>query len=709
MPGKSTTHTPSIKKALCAFGCVPVAVILMLIASCNQKADVTTISPPQFKKTLDSATKIFNLQDHVRALHIIDSAVAKTKNIALIDQFDIYMMHCDHYVNGVNDQNKGQLYADSMLNIIEATGHPDQYPKQLGIAYFSLGDVAFKKQKYVDAYQYYYKGKLVGRNTVDNCTLADYSYRLGMVLYKQERYSLAADYFKQSFDESKDCEKNFPSFYRQQELLDNAALSYNRAGFSDSAKIFYDKALHYLNTEGKKYPEKNISVEAAMGVVYGNQAQIFINDKNYSVAAELLKKSAAINLKKGNDNKDAQLSELKLAHIYVEQNHPDSLFALLQNIGRQLDSVKNMDAEVDWHHLMANYYQSKDKPKEALNHFNSYATLKDSVDRSKQKLLKIDASHQFKDFENQSTIDKLKSDNGLQLIYLSVAVIIAAMALIIILLILSNWRKTRKNVSALSLLNIKIHEQNESLQRAFLNLELNDKEKDRILRAVAHDLRNPIAGIGSLTSLMLMEDDLPADQKELLQLIKVTTTNSLELIREILEATGAVTVKNFVKEDVDINTLVSNSIELLRFKAAEKDQTIVFEPLPHGEVMLLSREKMWRVLSNLISNSIKFSQKGSEIKVKVEYRDEDVLISVKDNGIGIPDELKNSVFNMFTQAKRPGTIGEPSFGLGLSISKQIVESHGGEIWFESNPGKGTTFYILLKETAKTADAELLHQ
>lgn len=709
MTGLPTKHPKQIKRAVLAFWYVPVFICLVLITSCEQKTDSNSVSPPQFKKTLDSAVNIFNLHDKVRALHIIDSAIAKNKNIAIADQFDVYMVHCDYYLNVLNNHEKGSSYADSMLNLLVSTGHPKNYPKQLGIAYFSLGDVAFKKQKYMQAYQYYYQGKVTGRNNLNNCILGDYSYRLGMVLYKQERYKLAAEYFKQSFNESQDCEKNFPSFYRQQELLDNAALSYNKAGLSDSAKLFFQKTLNFLDTEGKRYPEKSLATEAARGVVYGNLAQIYVNNKDYKRAGELLKKSFAINLKKGNDNKDAQLSELKLAHIYADQNHTDSLYALLQHVRRQLDTIKNADAEVDWNHLMASYYQHQNKLKEAMAYFNNYVTLKDSVDRSKQKLLSIDVSHQFKDFENQSTIAKLRSDNGMQLIYMSVAIIIAAMALIIIFLILNNWRKSKKNVLTLSTLNKRIHEQNESLQRAFLNLELNDKEKDRILRAVAHDLRNPIAGIASLTALMLMEDGLDNEQKGLLQLIKDTTTNSLELIREILEATGAVTVKTLQKEAVDINILVSNSIDLLRFKAAEKEQQIIFEPLDEPELVNVSREKMWRVISNLISNSIKFSQRATDIVVKVAHRDDDILISVKDKGIGIPEHLKESVFNMFTQAKRPGTIGEPSFGLGLSISKQIVESHGGEIWFESEPGEGTTFYILLKELAKKPGGELLHQ
>jgi signal transduction histidine kinase len=97
----------------------------------------------------------------------------------------------------------------------------------------------------------------------------------------------------------------------------------------------------------------------------------------------------------------------------------------------------------------------------------------------------------------------------------------------------------------------------------------------------------------------------------------------------------------------------------------------------------------------LISNAIKFSPAGAPIIIKAEEFEKEVQISVKDNGIGIPDKLKNQVFNMFTDAKRPGTEGEKSFGLGLSICQQIVEKHNGRIWFQSDTEHGTTFYFSL--------------
>ena len=77
----------------------------------------------------------------------------------------------------------------------------------------------------------------------------------------------------------------------------------------------------------------------------------------------------------------------------------------------------------------------------------------------------------------------------------------------------------------------------------------------------------------------------------------------------------------------------------------------------------------------------------------MEHDAQRVLIEVSDHGIGIPVELQDKIFDMFTEAKRPGTAGEQAFGLGLAISKQIVEAHGGKIWFESDLERGTTFFV----------------
>ena len=194
----------------------------------------------------------------------------------------------------------------------------------------------------------------------------------------------------------------------------------------------------------------------------------------------------------------------------------------------------------------------------------------------------------------------------------------------------------------------------------------------------------------------MLDDEYTDEQKQLINLVNGVSSNSLELINEILEATNSAT-ERVNKELVEINELVNNSVEILSFKAAEKNQKIEVELLNKSHHLFINREKIWRVISNLISNAIKFSPDNTIIKVKVTNEKTCINIAVADDGIGIPDDIKDQVFNIFTDAKRPGTAGEKSFGLGLSICRQIIDKHNGKIWFDSNGDKGTVFYISLNK------------
>jgi signal transduction histidine kinase len=146
-------------------------------------------------------------------------------------------------------------------------------------------------------------------------------------------------------------------------------------------------------------------------------------------------------------------------------------------------------------------------------------------------------------------------------------------------------------------------------------------------------------------------------------------------------------------EQLDLEELLQYCVTLLQHKASEKQQQIVLHSMP--ATITGDREKLWRVFSNLIGNAIKFSAERGLITIRMESIENNILVSVQDNGIGIPAELQENVFDLSGKAKRKGTAGEASFGLGLVICKQIVELHNGKIWFATAQGSGTTFYVQL--------------
>ncbi|MBL7717195.1 MAG: hypothetical protein JNL72_00055, partial [Flavipsychrobacter sp.] len=161
-----------------------------------------------------------------------------------------------------------------------------------------------------------------------------------------------------------------------------------------------------------------------------------------------------------------------------------------------------------------------------------------------------------------------------------------------------------------------------------------------------------------------------------------------------IEASSSKQATTLEKEYTDLNDLLKTCMNLLRFRAAQKNQqlTLIQNSNKHIDIYV-NKEKIIRVISNIINNAIKFTPAGGLISIQAKAQERQALILVKDQGIGIPDEYKDKIFDMFTEAKRTGTDGEKPFGLGLSISRQIVEAHNGKIWFDSTPEKGTTFYI----------------
>jgi two-component system sensor histidine kinase VicK len=666
---------------------------LSLSISCEKKnADNGDYSEP-FKVILATMTgpaKPVALEDERR---YIDSSFRQLKNPYTNDVFRYYGLKYLYNMKGTHNVKMALLYADSMLIAAKKSVNNRQYVANYAEANFSLGDAYFGLSQYNNAYQCYYKGYFMGKNNVKNEILSEYTYRMGMVMFKQARYIEAANYFKLSYKQSLSYKDNFGAFNQRQELLDNIGESFKNSGNIDSAEAYFTKTLDFINANTNRFLPHAQLIEIARAVVYGNQGEIALIKGQNQQSEELLQKSISLNLKAGHDYSNAELVEVNLGKLYFNDHKYPEFIALFKNLRNQLDTVKNEEAETNWNLLMSKYYVQTGNLAKALKHLENYNSLKDSINKRSSTLKETDVNQQQANYDKQYQIENLKDNNKAQLTYTYLAGIFALMAAIIVVLIFRNWKKSKKDVCVVSELNKQINLQKNGMEVALNELKVSSQEKDRILRTVAHDLRNPIGGIASLTQVML-EDEYAEDQKELINLIKETSNNSLELINEILEVTdNGVTQLN--KEPVEINSLLSRSVELLRFKALEKHQEIKLQLLANAEELLISREKIWRVISNLITNAIKFSPVGGTIYVKVAESQNNLEISVKDAGIGIPEKMKDKVFNTFTEAKRPGTLGEKSFGLGLSISKQIIETHNGKIWFESDGKTGTTFFIHL--------------
>jgi len=262
--------------------------------------------------------------------------------------------------------------------------------------------------------------------------------------------------------------------------------------------------------------------------------------------------------------------------------------------------------------------------------------------------------------------------------------------LLAIVIISMLWRNAKQNRR----IHATLEDQYKQLATTTTALEKGNKNYARLIRVVAHDLRNPIGAINSLTG-MKMNSNTSGKDGEWMLLVEKASQRCLQLITELLETDFEIREETLRKEKVDVTTMVQQAVQLLNYRAEEKKQRLIIqESAIH--IIQADREKLTRALDNLVVNAIKFSPEGSTVKIITAETPTGIVISVQDNGIGIPPELADKLFEPFESSiKRKGTSGEQSFGLGLYICRQIIEAHGGRIWFESHPGHGSTFFISL--------------
>jgi signal transduction histidine kinase len=239
-----------------------------------------------------------------------------------------------------------------------------------------------------------------------------------------------------------------------------------------------------------------------------------------------------------------------------------------------------------------------------------------------------------------------------------------------------------------------------------LHLELQEKtnelaklneQKNLMLGMAAHDLRNPLSAI-QLYSEILQEKINSNDQKveKMIQKIASSSQYMLHLVNDLLDLSVIDAGQMQLKlEKMDLSTLVKRSCELNDALAESKKIALTCDVQDFTPQVHCDTNKIEQVLHNLISNGVKYSKEGSSIRVGLKVDQNQAVVSVKDNGKGIPKGDQNNLFKMFGRTSVKSTAGEPSTGLGLAIAKKIVEGHGGKIWFESQEGLGSTFFFSL--------------
>ncbi|HEX2606510.1 MAG TPA: tetratricopeptide repeat-containing sensor histidine kinase [Flavisolibacter sp.] len=662
-------------------------IIAFLLSGCHQdwaseKEEVAYWN----HQVLDSAYKVLYKDTSIdKALSLFDVLKKGTKKQSPFIAAARHTMMANYHYFFTRDTLATALQIDSALSYYPDEKQRSFYPRAyVGLLLFG-GEMAFRLADYTKANEYYFKAKQSADHYLDPCERSSFTYNVAMVSYRQQNYKQSASYFQEAYTSQASCPVQTTAIIlQQQEIQSNIGLCLVKLQQYDSALIHFNKALEIAH----QYKDSlgAVTVDKIMGVVEGNIAKIYIAKGQYTEAESFFRKSIDLNNRPGYEQRDALLVQLQLADLFrLEKRYPE-WNDLLAAIRANLDAFPDPEAEASWRKQKYQYYEETGSPLQELSYYKSYISLRDSLSATQKQLIQADITRQLRDKQQELQISTLKRDSLLGQVYLWSGIVVMLMAFLIIYLISHNYRKTKKNVAALTQLNQQVIQQKEALEKA-------NAEKDRILYVVAHDLRNPIGITAYVADLILMEERNEKDRSSL-EMIRQASHQALKLTNELLGRPHAPQPVP-VKERTELGAQVRSSVQMMQLKAAEKQQKIKLKTTLQKLWTEGYSEKLNRMLGNLLDNAIKFSPVKSVIEVSLEKQEGQALLMIKDHGIGISKYQHAAIFESFTATRRQGTEGETSFGLGLSICKEIVEEHGGTIEIESDEGKGTCFYIRL--------------
>ena len=262
-----------------------------------------------------------------------------------------------------------------------------------------------------------------------------------------------------------------------------------------------------------------------------------------------------------------------------------------------------------------------------------------------------------------------------------------------VIIILYRKRNQQKKKIEAQQQNIEL--KSEQLEKRNRHLMTIDEEKNNLIKILAHDLRTPINHVQGLAQVFLLTyPSLNEDQKMIIRQINDSSVRLNKMITNLLDIDAVESNRvNLLIEEITITKLVRQVVSTFEKSAEKKQITLVFSSASETEVIKGDSLFLIQIMENLISNAIKFSEKGKKIEVSIKTANNKIQISVRDQGQGLtPEDLQN-LFKKFQRLSARPTDGENSLGLGLSIVKKYVDLMDGKIWCESQPNKGAEFII----------------
>ena len=240
----------------------------------------------------------------------------------------------------------------------------------------------------------------------------------------------------------------------------------------------------------------------------------------------------------------------------------------------------------------------------------------------------------------------------------------------------------------------RVQERTLELENALHEAQLAKKAKDTFLASMSHELRTPLNSIIGFSQILSMQKDVPEKLKKFIENINISGNSLLRLINSILNFSKLESDEmELQKESFSATAFIQELIVLVQIQAREKN--IIIHTDVSNIKIFADKQLLNQAILNLLSNAVKFTQEKGEISITLKQETDYILIKICDNGIGISQENQEKLFHPFIQIKNKQQTNLNGTGLGLYLTKKIVDLHQGTIVIESESNKGTCFIIKL--------------
>lgn len=649
----------------------------ILLISCGQRSTTEQANKAFWDAAvIDSSYRLlYKNKDTVQALRYFDAALqrANSNQPRVYPKAARFALLANYYYFFSTDNTATARMIDAALAVYNSSELQNRYPRNCVYLLLFGGDIAYRLAEYNKANDYYFRAKKLGDAHLSPCERKAFNYSIAMVLYRQENYAQSLAYFKQAFSLQESCTPQTTAvILQQQEIQSNIGLCLVHLKQYDVATVHFDRALHL--SEQYKDSLGRVTMDKIYGVIYGNKAKIALAQNRFDDAEALMRKSLALNDREGFEVEDAAAVKLQLAELYGRKKDYGAMAETL----RSIDTARSASAptlRLEWNRLMAVRSEQTAQADSALRYFKRYFLLRDSLADVQKRLVAADVVRQLRDKEQEGQIEVLKEDRRHTLISLEVTVVFSVMALVIMLLVYLNYRRSKKSLAESLSLNKEIRRQKsareeEVKQRHKLITEavIRAQEKERSLIGLElHDNVNQVLTTVKLHNEMLL--DGIGDPKQLLPRTVKYLQECIDEIRSLSRRLSAPTLGKISLED-SVKELIDSVNQTSKVKITHS--IIGFDrQVPRHDVHM----GVYRILQEQLNNVLKHAE-ASEVLVRLERKDVHLALTVSDNGKGFATPNSKN-------------------GIGLLNMQTRAENLNGSFELFSEPGKGCTLTVLL--------------